>query len=204
MGAEIDDPPVSLAVNEERGPWSRVFTVAPLAVIGTREPDGGRDLAPKHMVTPLGRGPYFGFVCTPRHRTLVNAAREGAFTVSFPRPAQVVLASLAASPRDAEAVKGALAALPTRPATRVEGVLLEGAHLWLECELAQIVDGFGEDRLVAGRVVAAAAPASALRDPDVDDRELVAAAPLLAYLAPGRFAEVAVSRAFPFPVGFSR
>ena len=28
--------------------WDRVFTIAPLVVIGTREPDGTFDLAPKH------------------------------------------------------------------------------------------------------------------------------------------------------------
>src|SRR5690606_34430059 len=34
--------------------WDRFFTVAPLVLVGTREPDGRFDLAPKHMVLPLG------------------------------------------------------------------------------------------------------------------------------------------------------
>ena len=58
---------------------------------------GGYDLAPKHMATPLGWGGWFGFVCTPSHATYANALREGFFTVSFPRPSQVLLASLAAA-----------------------------------------------------------------------------------------------------------
>ena len=51
--------------------WERVFTVAPLVVIGTKE-NGGYDLAPKHMATPMGFGNYFGFVCTPKHGTYHN------------------------------------------------------------------------------------------------------------------------------------
>ena len=60
--------------------WDRFFWVAPLVIIGTREPDGGHDLAPKHMATPMGWRNYFGFVCTPRHRTYSNAERSGVFT----------------------------------------------------------------------------------------------------------------------------
>ena len=56
--------------------WERFFTVAPLVLIGTREVDGTYDLAPKHMVTPLGWGNYFGFVCTPRHATYANASAK--------------------------------------------------------------------------------------------------------------------------------
>ena len=73
--------------------WDRFFWVAPLVLIGTREPDGGHDLAPKHMVTPLGWQNYFGFVCTPRHGTYGNAQRTGVFTVTYPRPEQLVTVS---------------------------------------------------------------------------------------------------------------
>jgi flavin reductase (DIM6/NTAB) family NADH-FMN oxidoreductase RutF len=202
MGHDDESRPVALEVEGDF--WERFFTVAPLVVVGTREADGTVDLAPKHMVTPLSWGPHFGFVCTPSHRTYVNAAREGVFTISFPRPDQVVLASLAAAPRGGGDDKPSLAALPTRPATKVDGELLENAYLWLECELDRVVDGFGDNSLVAGRVVAAAADAASLRDPDVDDQDLLRRAPLLAYLPPGRFATVAESRAFPFHAGFRR
>ena len=43
-----------------------VFRVAPLVVVGTREEDGAIDLAPKHMVTPVGER-HLAFVCTPDH-----------------------------------------------------------------------------------------------------------------------------------------
>lgn len=38
----------------EPGPslWSRVFSVAPLVVVGTREAEGSYDLAPKHLALP--------------------------------------------------------------------------------------------------------------------------------------------------------
>ena len=73
--------------------WSRFFSVAPLIVVGTKEADDNYDLAPKNMAMPLGWSNYLGFVCTPSHRTYQNIRREQAFTVSFPRPEQVILTS---------------------------------------------------------------------------------------------------------------
>jgi flavin reductase (DIM6/NTAB) family NADH-FMN oxidoreductase RutF len=183
--------------------WDAFFTVAPLVLVGTREADGDHDLAPKHMAMPLGWQNHFGFVCHPSHATQRNAQRTGAFTVSFPRPDSVVQVTLAAQGRDAGA-KPSLEAIPVSPANVVDGVLVDDAHLWLECELERVIDGFGENTLIAGRVVAAAVAENALRASDADDAELIAASPLLAYLAPGRFAAVEDTRSFPFPVHFRR
>jgi len=195
-------PPVELDV---RSPvWERVFTVAPLVLVGTREPDGSFDLAPKHMALPLGWQNYFGFVCTPRHSTWANAVRERAFTVSYPRPDQFVHTSLAASPRCADGSKPAAAVLPTRAARTVTGVLVEGASLALECEFERVVEGFGENGLVVGRVVAAWADPAALRDADREPEQVLAQAPLLAYVHPGRFAEIASALSFPFPQDMRR
>ncbi len=181
-GAGKSVPLVSL---DTRWPiWERFFTVAPLVIIGSREQTGAFDLAPKHMVTPLGWKNFFGFVCTPRHRTYQNISREGVFTVTFPRPSQVVLTSLSAVPRDDDDVKPALALLPTRPAATIAGVFIEDGYLFLECRLDRFVDGFGENSLVAGRVVAAQVAEDAMRLSDGDDAETIRAAPLLAYLAP--------------------
>ena len=184
--------------------WDRFFMVFPLVLVGTKEPDGSFDLAPKHMVTPLSWDNHFGFVCTESHATYQNATREGCFTVNFLRPDQIVLASLAAAPRCEDAHKHSLEALPRVPATAVDGVLLDSAYLQLECELERIVPGFGRNILVAGRVVAAHVDEVAHRETDTDDRELVARAPLLAYLSPGRYAQISESFSFPFHEGFSR
>ena len=195
-------PPVELDI---RLPvWERVYTVAPLVLVGTREPDGRFDLAPKHMALPLGWQNYFGFVCTPRHATWTNVLRERAFTVSYPRPGQLVPTSLAAAPRCADGTKPGLGALPTRAARQVAGVLVEGASLALECEFERVVEGFGENGLVVGRIVAAWADAAALRDADREPEEVLRAAPLLAYVHPGRFAEVAAAWSFPFPQDMRR
>src|SRR5690606_12677731 len=102
-----------------------------------------------------------------------------------------------------EGDKPGLTALETRPATVVDGVLVEGCGLYLECELVQILDGFGENSLVIGRVVAALAEERVLRMHDRDDADLVHDAPLLAYVSPGRFAAISESLAFPFPADFS-
>jgi flavin reductase (DIM6/NTAB) family NADH-FMN oxidoreductase RutF len=182
--------------------WSRVHTVAPLVLVGTVEDDGAPDVAPKHMAMPLGWQNRFCFVCSPRHATYRNAVARRIFTVSFPTPAQVVQASLAAGGRADDASKPSVAAVPTFPSRVVEGVLVEGCYLWLECELEQVLDGFGENSLVIGRVVAAAADERAVRDPERDDADLLRDSPLLAYLAPGRFATIDDTKAFPLPVDF--
>lgn len=184
--------------------WDQFFCVTPLVVVGTRDDGGSYDLAPKHMAMPLSWNNYFGFVCAPSHTTYRNIERERAFTVSFPRPDQIVLASLAADPRGADDVKPALAALPTFPASKVDGVLFEHAYLFFECELERIVDGFGPNSLIAGTIVAAQVCEDALRHHDRDDQDLLLHAPLLAYLAPGRYATIDRSFSFPFPIGFKR
>jgi len=183
--------------------WDRVYTASSLVVIGTREGDA-YDLAPKHMAGPLGWEGWYGFVCTPAHATYHNARECGAFTVSYPRPEQVVIASLTAAPRcgEGEPTPG-LDALPTVPAQRVEGPVLRDAALVLECELDRIIDGFGDASLVVGRILAARAHPQALRTTGVEDEEVVRRFPVLAYLSPGRFATLDHSRPFPFPAGFN-
>jgi len=183
--------------------WERFFTVAPLVLIGTKE-FTGYDLAPKHMVTPLGWDNYFVFVCAARHRTYQNIAREHAFTVSYPRPTQLVLTSLAAAPRCGDDDKPSLLALPTFPARKIDGVFISDAYIFLECELDRILDGFGMNSLITGRIIAAYAHEDALRTSDRDDQDLLQAAPLLAYLAPGRTAQIRDTFSFPFPLDFSR
>ncbi len=184
--------------------WQRFFCVAPLVVIGSQEQDGSPDLAPKHMATPLGWENYFGFVCAPTHSTYRNIRREECFTVSFPRPDQVLLASLAAAPRCEDGSKSMLQAVPTFPARFTDGVFLRDAYLLLECELDRVVDGFGPNSLIAGKVMAAYAHRDALRDDDRDDQDVLDACPLFVYLHPNRFAEIATSQSFPLPAGFRR
>ena len=72
-------PPISrnwVALNTDQPIWSHFFMIAPLAVVGTREEEG-YDLAPKHMITPMGFGNYIGFVCTPAHGTYHNIKAPG-------------------------------------------------------------------------------------------------------------------------------
>ena len=202
MAADADTPLVPL----EPGPklWEQVFVVAPLIVVGTREPDGTYDFAPKHMATPMSWAEHFGFVCTPKHATYQNTLREGCFTVSYLRPDQVVLASLAAAPRCNDAHKHAVDALPQFAASNVDGRLIQHGYLHLECELDRMVDDLGPNSLVIGRVVAAHAEEDAVREPDRDDEDLLLESPMLAYLHPGRFARVAQTYSFPYHAGWRR
>ena len=184
--------------------WEKTFMVSPLILVGSKEKGNGFDLAPKHLAMPLSWSNHYGFVCTPRHATYHNIIREKVFTISFPTTAQVVASSLAASPRCADDSKPDLLALPTFPATKVEGVLVEGAYLFLECVLEKIIDGFGENSLITGKIVAAHVDENYLRNADQDDQQLLTSFPLLAFLYPGRFAETNNTIAFPFPAGFKR
>ena len=109
--------------------WDRFFTVAPLVLIGTHDDDGSADLAPKHMVTPMGWQNYFGFVCAPSHATCQNIARTGEFTVSYPKPSQVLYSSLAASPR-LEGHKPVLEYFTTFAAQKIDAPFLDDAYLY--------------------------------------------------------------------------
>ena len=181
--------------------WDQVFTIAPIVIIGSREPDGRYNLAVKHMVTPASWENYFAFVCTVQHATYHNIVREKAFTVSYPLPSQIVTTSMTASPRCDDHSKPLIDLLPTFPAEKVDGRLLEDAYLHFECELDRMVDDLGPNSMIIGRIVAALALAGAQRSFEVDDHELIGQMPLLAYLAPGRYAKIAQSYAFPFPQG---
>ena len=184
--------------------WESFFTVFPLVIVGTREADGSDDLAPKHLAIPMSWQNHFGFVCTPRHNTYQNIQRDKEFAVTYMRPSQTVLASLAASPRCDDGSKPITQAMPTFAAESVKGSFIQDGYLFLECELQQIVDNLGDNSLIIGRIVSARVAEDALRTSDRDDEDLVYTSPLLAYLYPGRFAEIKNSNKLPFPAGFKR
>jgi flavin reductase (DIM6/NTAB) family NADH-FMN oxidoreductase RutF len=192
---------VSLELDESL--WDHVFQVAPLVLVGTREPDGAFDLAPKHRAVTLSPT-HFGFVCRASHATFRNAVREKAFTVSWPGPRHIVMTAAAASPRCVDGEKPVMSALPTVPATEIDGVFLEGCALQVECRLDRVIDDLGEDSLVIGRIVAAFAAEDALRGGILPDGEVMHEHPLLAYLHPTRYATIETSIGFPFPKGFVR
>ncbi len=193
-----------VSIDDTETIWSRFFMVSPLVVVGTNEGDG-YNLAPKNMAMPLGWDNYFGFVCRRRHATYRNVRQSGFFTVSFPKPSQVVLAALAAEPRTGEeGEKPSLKHLPTFPANDIDGVFLEDAYLYLECKMERIIDGFGNQSLIVGYVKSAHVDEAYARKSEVDDGSLINEAPLLAYLSPGRYAAIDDTKAFPFPAGFER
>ena len=187
-----------------RSIWERFFTVFPLVLVGSREPDGSYDLAPKHLAIPASWQNHYAFVCAPHHRTYSNIREHGQFTVSYPKPTQIVLASLAADPRAEDQSKPALQALPTFKADTVDGIFVKDAYLFLECKLQQIVDGLGDNSLIIGEIVDAQIDDEFQRISEQDDQELIHSSPLLAYLYPGRFAKIDQSFSFPFPKGFKR
>ncbi len=204
MSRSTEGAPDVVSLDTDHPIWDRFFTAAPLVVVGTREANGEYDFAPKHMVTPLGWDNYFGFVCTPEHATYQNIVRDEVFTVTFPTEAAIVSTSLAASPRCEDQSKPSLDAMQTFAATNVEGRFMKQGSLFLECQLDRIVDGFGVNSLIAGKIVAASAVPQALRSVEVDDQDTLAASPVLVYISPRRYASINRTLSFPFPKGFRR
>ncbi len=183
--------------------WDRFFTVAPLVLVGTRDEDGALDLAPKHMAMSMGWQNYFGFVCSPSHGTCSNIERTGEFTVSYPKPSQILYSSLAASPRSG-GQKPVLDYFDTFPAEKVDGAFIDDAYLFLECRHYKTYDDFGDNCLITGEVVAAHADPAFVRSSEYDSLELIAEHPLMAYISPGRFATIERSNAFPFPANMKK
>lgn len=200
----LSDDPDLVALQPDQPFFETLYTVAPLVIVGTREEDGSENLAPKHMAIPLGWSDYFGFVCTPEHGTYRNVERTGVFTVSYPRPEDVLETSLAAAPRNTEGEKISLTEIETVDADTVDAPAVDGAYGVLECELDRIVEGFDGAGLIAGEVRAKYVHTDAYRSDDVEPEELLQRAPALAHLYPDRFTEVSETRAFPFPEGFER
>jgi len=205
QGQDIYSPPPGrgdLVELSTRTPiWDRFFMVAPLVLIGTREPDGSDDLAPKHMVSPMGWQNYYGFVCTPRHGTYQNIKREGVFAVTYPKPTQWLETSLTASPRCEDDTKPSLQMINTNRSPTVDCPVVTDGYLYLECELDRFIDGFGVNSLIVGRIVAARVDPGYLRAMERDDQDVIYNGPLLSYLSPGRFAVIRENYSFPIPQG---
>ena len=178
--------------------------VAPLVLVGTREADGDVDLAPKHMVSPMGWQNYFGFVCTPKHSTYQNIKRDRVFAVTYPKPSQWLQTSLTASPRCDDMTKPGLQLLDTYSSPNIDCPVIADGYLYLECELDRFVDDFGINSMIVGKIVAAQIDSTYLRRADRDDQDLLNDGPVLAYLSPGRFTIVKDSYSFPMPKGMKR
>lgn len=174
--------------------WDEFSTIAPLVLVGTIEADGSPDIAPKHQAMPLGSGAHFGFVCRHDHATYRNAVATESFSVGYPSPDMVLQTSLAAAPRDSAGAKPTLEVLSLSPARVIDGVLVDGCRVQLECRLERILDELDDSALLVGRVVAAYASPAAMAEQTT----------LLAYVHPGRVAAVHETKPFPYHRGFHR
>jgi flavin reductase (DIM6/NTAB) family NADH-FMN oxidoreductase RutF len=185
--------------------WDRIFIIAPLIVVGTRE-GVQYDMAPKHMAFPVGFGNYFGFVCTPEHGTYQNVRRTGEFTVSFPLPEDIVPVSISATSREELVSKyqDVISSLPVVRAETMDVPVLRDAYLILECSVFKVVDGFGENSIITGEITAAYVKKDYRRVSDNDAREQLIDHNLLAFIAPDRFARISDTNKFPFPKDFRK
>jgi flavin reductase (DIM6/NTAB) family NADH-FMN oxidoreductase RutF len=157
------------------------------------------DLAPKHMVTPMGWDNYFGFVCAPRHATYRNVLRtKDSFTVSYlgPEPAR------AREPDGGASLRRGRKTVAPRPADRACRARVRAAPV-RSVRAARVPPSiesskrFGENGLIIGKIVAARVHRSAARAFELEDERLIEESPLLVYVAPGQYARVDESHSFP-------
>lgn len=188
----------------DRPIWERFPIVAPLVLVATTEPDGSPDVAPKHLAMPVSWDNMFGFVCHPNHGTFQNAVRTGVFTVGYPSPEMLLETSLAAAPREPDGSKPTLDMLHFVPASVVDGRLIEGCRLHLECQLDRVIDDLGANVMLIGEVVAAHASPKLIRRIDRSGRDQLRECPLLAYVHPGRVATIDETGEFPYHLAFRR
>ena len=194
---------ISLDIKESI--WEHFYTVAPLVVIGTKE-DQGFDLAPKHMVTPLGFSNFFGFVCTPRHKTYHNIKKHARFSVSFVKPDQILLSSLAAIPRcEVKDFSHEITnQIPTVTSNDGGSIFLKDSYVMLDCSSYKIIDGFDDYSLITGKINSAKVHKNYKIISDEGDQKQIYDHPLLAYIAQGRFASIKETLSYPYPKGFQR
>ena len=194
-----------ISLNVKESIWEHFYTVAPLVVIGTKE-DQGFDLAPKHMVTPLGFSDYFGFVCTPRHNTYHNIKKSHRFSVSFVKPDQILLSSLAAMPRCAvkDFTKEITDQIPTVTSQDGEAIFVSDSYVMLDCSTYKIIDGFDDYSLITGKINEAQVHKDYKIISDEGHQKQIYDHPLLAYIAQGRFASIKETLSYPYPKDFQR
>jgi flavin reductase (DIM6/NTAB) family NADH-FMN oxidoreductase RutF len=194
-----------VSLDTKKSLWEQFYTIAPLVVIGTKE-GNGFDLAPKHMVTPIGFSNFFAFVCTPRHRTYHNIKKEGKFSVSYVKPDQILLSSIAAMPRCSveDYPRDVVQHIPTVSSEDGENIFVADSYLFLECELHKVIDGFDDYSIITGTVEKAFVHKSYKIHSDQGQQGQIYENPLLVYVAQGRFAEVHETMAYPYPKDFER
>lgn len=173
----------------------RFFRPTSLVLVTTLSPLGVGNVAPKTQVMPVGRKGYWAFACCDRHHTYQNVARQGEFVINIPGPELIEQVSQAAAefPPGTDEISGAgLTAI----ASRVVGVpSIAECRVHLEFKNYQILDGFGEESLVIGEVVAVTVDEEAV-DAGV---EILEGHPLLVYVYPGHYTGIKKAEKFVFP-----
>ena len=194
-----------ISLNVKESIWEHFYTVAPLVVIGSKE-EQGFDLAPKHMATPLGFSDFFGFVCTPRHNTYHNIKNHSRFSVSFVKPDQILLSSLAAMPRCAvkDFPQEITNQIPTITLNNEASIFVKDSYVMLDCSLHKIIDGFDDYSLITGKIEQAMVHKNYKIVSDEGHQKQIYDHPLLAYIAQGRFASIKETLSYPYPKDFQR
>jgi len=171
------------------------FRSANLVLVTTLASSGVPNVAPKTQVMPVGRKGYWAFACCDRHHTYQNVIQQGEFVINFPGPELIEQVSQAARefpPGTDEISEAGLTAMGSQE-VRVPSIAECRVHL--ECKRYQVIDGYGEESLIVGEVVAVTV------DEELVDAgaELLEEYPLLVYVYPGHYTGIEHVKRFRFP-----
>ena len=98
----------------------------PLVLIGTSDRMGKLILRPSIWLHPWAGDNYFGFVCTPSIQLIKISGTKRCLPSTYVRPTQLLLSSLAASPRcEEDPDKSILSMFQTVPASNVDALFLQ-------------------------------------------------------------------------------
>ncbi len=173
----------------------RFFRPANLVLVTTLSPNGVVNVAPKTQAMPIGRKGYWAFACCARHHTYQNIEHQGEFVINFPGPGLIERVAQTARdvPPGTDEIKEA--GLTAMEARRVKVPVVAECGVNVECRRHQVIDGYGDESLIVGEVVAVTID-EVLVDAGV---ETLHTFPLLVYVYPDHYAVVDRVERFRFP-----
>jgi len=171
------------------------FKPESVALVTTISISGVPNVAPKTQVMPIGRKNYWAFACCGSHHTYQNVVQQGEFVINIPGPELIdhISRSSADFPLGTDEIKAAgLTALSSKI---VVPPSIAECRVHIECRRYQVLDGFGNDSLIIGQVIACFGDSGFVSTDPAILREY----PLLAYIHPNHYATIDRVERFSFP-----
>jgi len=169
-----------------------------VALITTVSPSGVVNVAPKTQVMPVGRHNYWGFACCKQHHTYTNVVEQGEFVVNMPGLELIGKISDASQEFPEGTDELAAIGLCRFPSLQVRVPSITECGVHIECVRHTVLDAFGGDSLIIGRVVAARVDSELMLAP----QHTMSKKPLLVYVHPNHYTIIRDFAPFAFPPNY--